>query len=109
MAYQLIQSSRSGNLPPLSGWKEGREEEGSKEGKETGEEGGSEGTVGVFPGFLFLHGEQDEERHHQTEETHGLRQSETQDGVGEELLLQGGVPVEERQIYRSSNVYFTAK
>ena len=46
----------------------------------------------MFPG---LHGEQDEERHHQTEETHSLRQSKTQDGVGEELLLKGGVPVKE--------------
>lgn len=36
---------------------------------------------------LRLHGEQDEERHHQTEETHSLRQSKTQDGIGEELLL----------------------
>lgn len=41
-----------------------------------------------------LHGEQDEERHHQTKETHGLRQSKSQDGVREELLLQGGVPAE---------------
>ena len=46
--------------------------------------------VGVFPG---LHCEQDEECHHQTEETHSLRQSKAQDGVGEELLLKGGVPV----------------
>lgn len=43
---------------------------------------------------MCLHGEQDEERHHQTEETHSLRQSESQDGVREELLLQGGVPAE---------------
>lgn len=48
--------------------------------------------VGEFPG---LHGEQDEERHHKTEETHSLRQSKTQDGVGEELLLKGGVPVKD--------------
>lgn len=43
---------------------------------------------------MCLHGEQDEERHHQTKETHSLRQSKSQDGVREELLLQGGVPAE---------------
>lgn len=59
------------------------------------------GAVGVFPG---LHGEQDEERHHQTEETHSLRQSKAQDGVGEELLLQGGVPVKE-DIGAPSQIY----
>lgn len=48
--------------------------------------------MGVFPD---LHGEQDEESHHQTEETHSLRQGKAQDGVGEELLLQRGVPVED--------------
>lgn len=50
---------------------------------------------------MCLHGEQDEERHHQTKETHSLRQSKSQDGVREELLLQGGVPAErhvERQL-----------
>lgn len=49
-----------------------------------------------------LHGEQDEERHHQTEETHGLGQCESQDGIREELLLQGGVPVEESTEVRMS-------
>lgn len=39
-----------------------------------------------------LHGEQDEESNHQTEQTHGLGQSEAQDGVGEQLLLQRWVP-----------------
>lgn len=48
--------------------------------------------MGMFPD---LHGEEDEERHHQTEETHSLRQSEAQDGIGKELLFQGGVPVRE--------------
>lgn len=36
--------------------------------------------------------EQEQEGHHQTEETHGLRQGKTQDGIGEQLLFQRGVP-----------------
>lgn len=43
---------------------------------------------------MCLHGEQDEKRHHQTKETHSLRQGKSQDGIREELLLQGGVPAE---------------
>ena len=38
-----------------------------------------------------LEGEQQQERHHQTEQTHGLGQGETQDGVREQLLLEAGV------------------
>lgn len=64
---------------------EGREGEGSKEGKATGKKGCVKGGVGVF---LGLHGEEDKERHHQTEETHSLGQRKAQDGIGEELLLQ---------------------
>lgn len=71
--------------------KQGRKETGMKRGAGGASDGGSGG-----PGFRDLHGEQDKERHHQTEETHGLGQSEPQDGVGEELLLQGRVPAEER-------------
>ena len=44
-----------------------------------------------------LHSEQNEESDHQTEETHGFGQGESQDGVGEQLLLQGWVPGNTRQ------------
>jgi len=39
-----------------------------------------------------LEGEQQQEGHHQTEETHSLGEGETQDSVGEQLLLQTWVP-----------------
>lgn len=39
-----------------------------------------------------LEGEQEQESHHETEETHSLGQGEAQDGVREQLLLQGWVP-----------------
>jgi len=41
---------------------------------------------------INLEGEEKEESHHKTEESHGLGQSESQDSVGEQLLLQAGVP-----------------
>ena len=46
---------------------------------------------GYAPGHI-LEGEQEEEGHHQAEKSHGLRQSKSQDSVGEKLLLQRGVP-----------------
>ena len=40
---------------------------------------------------MFLEGEEQHERHHQTEETHGFGQSKTQDGIREQLLFQARV------------------
>jgi len=38
-----------------------------------------------------LESEQQEEGHHQTEETHGFRERKAQDGIGKQLLFQGWI------------------
>lgn len=43
-------------------------------------------------GQKLSHSKEDKECHHQTEETHGLRQGKTQDGIGEKLLLERWIP-----------------
>jgi len=39
-----------------------------------------------------LESEEQQKRHHETKETHGLGKGETQNGVGEKLLFEGRVP-----------------
>ena len=47
--------------------------------------------TGFMDDAANLESEEQHESHHKTEETHGLGQSESQDCVWEELLLQTGV------------------
>ena len=41
--------------------------------------------------YRCLESEQEQKGHHQTEESHSLRQSKSQNGIGKELLLEGRV------------------
>ena len=47
--------------------------------------------LGVDCWEMTLEGEEQQKGHHQTEKSHGFRESETQDGVREKLLFQGWV------------------
>lgn len=46
----------------------------------------------AFDECAHLEGEEQQEGHHKTEQTHSLRQGEAQNGVGEQLLFQRWVP-----------------
>lgn len=54
--------------------------------------GAAEHSVAPVSVNCCLEGEEQQEGHHKTEKTHGFRQGETQDGIGEQLLLERWVP-----------------
>lgn len=46
----------------------------------------------VLSDSRVLHSKQDKESDHQAEQSHSFRQGKSQDGIGEQLLLQRWVP-----------------
>merc|ERR1711892_1590941 len=56
--------------------------------------------------YTCLEGEKEEESHHETEKSHGFRQSKSKNSVREQLLLEGripGVSDDQRSEHRSNS------